>query len=416
MSRSAPTPFPGTLGVLFLHPPLLLSLLLLAACADGGKEVRPQSDVKVTAVHHLYSFRTLRGFGNFPPTGAVAFTDRGKLNLFDDSLYTIERPTGTSGSDRYAIANDGALSIYVTGAGNEPSVIFRGAYSLNTAPGTTQSDFFFTDRVTTNASPSIGLWYGTRVKPGQIELEGAWHLLSLHAIFGQSLPSPENVGRGAHGAVTVAAGAPGTLRTLSGTGTQGSSSLTFGGSIQNLLDGSSNGDGTCNLTVSYQVGGSTPDNRVMLAAGHENIVFGLDADESDGEAGLVLLVRKFDGSGSPVDSSRVPGTFFVGGHTLFVNPNNAGGDTFVGVVTLTSQGGFRLEAVGNNGQDFVYSGSFTLAADGGMTITIPGTSETWYGAIDRTYNSFAFVDGFVESRSNNTPELNFAFGVRRKAP
>ena len=49
-----------------------------------------------------------------------------------------------------------------------------------------------------------------------------------------------------------------------------------------------------------------------------------------------------------------------------------------------------------------------------MVISINGTNETWFAAIDLTYNTFAFIDDFEELRSNNTPELNFGFGVRRK--
>ena len=399
-----------------MHPFARRSLFVLAVsslcagCADGGEEDRPQSDVKITASHHMYGFRSLGGFGTFPVPTTAVLTDRGTLNLFDDSTYTITRSSGTSGADRYAIEEDGRLAIFVTGGGNEPSVLFRGGYALagtTSAPATYQ----FTDRVTTPNSPSFGFFYGVRVQAGQVELEGGWHLLSLHTVFGQTIVSPENVGRGVHGGVSVTAGAPGAVRTISGTGTQGTatqgtSNVTFTGSIQNLLDGSNNGDGTCNLTVGYN-----GDNRVMFAAASVDLVCGLDADETDGEAGALFLVRKFD---TAVDSVRVPGEFLVGGHTLFVNPTNSGSDAFTGVVTLSAQGGFRLDAVGSDGADFSYSGSYTLAQDGGMTISINGTNETWFAAIDRTYQTLVFVDDFIELRSNNTPELNLGLGVRRK--
>ncbi|MBL8729799.1 MAG: hypothetical protein JNM25_15330 [Planctomycetes bacterium] len=392
---------------------VLACLSIAAACADGGKETRPQSEVKLTASHHMFGFRSLAGFGTFPVPATAVTTDRGQLNLFDDSSYTIARTSGTSAADRYALETDGALSIFVTGSGSEPSVLFRGGYSLAGVNPTT-ADYQFTDRVSTTNSPSIGLFYGTRVVTGQVELEGGWHLLSLHTIFGQTILSPENVGRGVHGGVSVGAGAAGTLRTVSGTGTQGTSTqgtsaVTFGGSIQNLLDGSSTGDGSCNLTVAYN-----GDSRVMFAAASDNVVYGLDADETDGEAGILFLVRKFDAPATPVDSVRVPGSFLVGGHTLFVNPSNPGSDAFTGVVTLTAQGGFRLDGVGNSGADFAYSGSYVLAADGHLTVTISGTNETWFAAIDRSYQTLLFVDDFIELRSNNTPELNIGLGVRRK--
>lgn len=401
---------------------LLLLPVLFAGCADGGDEDRPLSEVRFAASHHLFGFRALRGFGTFPVPSTATFPDRARLNLFDDSTYTLTRSAGTSAPDRYALEDDGALAIYVAGTGREPTVVFRGAYGRvgandKTSPGTTP-DFFFTDRASTPASESIGLYVGTRVLSGQVELGGGWHLLSLHTIYGtaQTLLSPDNVGRGAHGGLLIDPGAAGTPRSISGTGTQGTSSLTFGGTIQNLLDGNQTGDGTCNLTLTYQLPGQGADTRVVQAAASANVVFGLDDDETDGEAGLVFLVRKFDPPATPVDSVRVPGRFLVGGQTLFVNPSNSGSDAFVGVVTLTAQGGFRLDATGNQGADFTYLGTWTLAADGGLTLSISGTNETWFAAIDRSYNTLVFVDGFVETRSNNVPELNLGFGVRQKSP
>ena len=384
----------------------------LSACADGGTKDTPQSQVAIAAEHHLFSLRSLRGFGTFPVPADAVETRTWKLNLFDDSTYTLTTSSGTSAPDRYALENDGTLSIYVAGFGNEPSQIFLGGYSLGA--GQAQPDLFFTDRVSSPNSQRIGLFYGTRVVQGQVELAGAWHVLSLHVVFDQTILSPENVGRGAHGGVSIATGAPGDARAISGTGMQGTSSLTFSGSIRYLLDAQGNGDGTVNLSLGYQLTGQAVDTRVLQAAASERVVFALDENSGDGEAGLVTLVRKFDAPTTPVDSVRVPGTFLVGGHTLFINPSNSGSDTFVGVVTLTPQGGFRLDATGNNGADFTYTGSYALAADGGMTISIDGTNETWFAAIDTSYNSFALIDDFEELRPNNIPELNFAFGVRRQ--
>ena len=398
---------------------IALSLsVLLSGCANGGKETRPQSEVKISAGHHLFGFRTLRGFGTFPVPPTAVLTDRGTLNLFEASTYTVSRPNGTGTTttteDRYALATPGDLSVYVTGSGNEPSVLFRGAYSQVNASG--PFDYFFTDRVASPQSPSLGLWFGTRKVTGQVELEGSWHLLSLHAVLSATLQSPENVGRGARGAVTIASGAAGAARAISGTGTQFSSALTLSGTIQNLLTGTPlSGDGSCNLTVGYQITGQPLESRVMLSAATNNLVLGLDADETDDRAGLLAMVRKFDTPTNPVDSVRIPGKFLVGGHTLFVNPTNSGSDVFVGTVTLTTGGGFRLDGIGNAGQDFSYTGTYTAALDGGLTITVSGTGETWFAAIDRSYNTLVLIDDFVETRSNNLPELNFVFGVRQKS-
>jgi hypothetical protein len=388
----------------------IVPVLTLTSCADGGEEDRPQSEVTINASHHMFALRSLAGFGTFPPPTSAVVTESAVLDLFDASTYTVTSATGTSGQDRYAIEEAGPFTIYVTGNSSEPSTAFLGAYSLVAD----QSDYFFTDRVSTNASPRIGLFFGTQIIDGQVELEGGWHVLSMHVIFDQTILSPDNVGRGAHGAVSISAGDPGTQRTISGTGFQGPGALTFGGTVQNLLDGNDEGDGSLNLSLSYQLDGQSADERIIESAANENVIFGVDKNNGDGEAGLVTMVRKFNAPTTPVDSVRVPGTFLVGGHTLFVNPSNPGSDSFVGTVTLSSQGGFRLDAVGNTGADFQYIGTYLLNQDGGMELTIEGTNETWFAAIDKTYNTFTFIDDFEETRANNTPELNFGFGVREK--
>ena len=393
----------------------LIPLLAFGACAQGGKDDRPQSDVLIAAQHHMFALRSLAGFGTFPVPSSAVVTERGLLNTFDDSTYTVTRPSGTSGTDRYALETDGVFSVLVTGTSTEPTTVFLGGYSLVDD----QPDYFFTDRVSTSGSPRIGMFFGTRVVNGQLELEGGWHLLSLHVIFDPSILSPDNVGRGAFGGVSITAGDPGTQRTISGTGFQGASNqataaLTFGGAAQNLLDAQNTGTGELNLTLDYQLSGQSVDARIVESAGNENVIVGVDEDSGDGEAGLVTLIRKFDAPSAPVDPASVPGTFLVGGHTLFLNPSNSGSDTFVGTVTLTPQGGFRLDATGNTGADFSYIGTYTLAPDGGMTIDVEGTNEDWFAAVDRSYNTLAFVDYFQELRPSNNPELNFGFGVRRK--
>lgn len=393
-----------------MKPLWIVPVLTLAGCADGGEEDRPVSEVTISASHHMFALRSLAGFGTFPPPESSVVTENGLVNLFDESTYSVTNNGSTSGTDRYAIENDGTFTIFVTGNATEPSTAFLGGYSLVAD----QPDYFFTDRVSTNNSPRIGMFFGTQVVEGQVELEGGWHVLSLHVIFDQTILSPDSVGRAAHGGISISAGAAGTQRTISGTGFQGTAALTFGGTVQNLLDPMTNsGDGSLNLTLSYQLNGQSADSRVVEAAANENIIFGLDKNNGDGEAGFVTMVRKFDAPTTPVDSVRVPGTFLVGGHTLFVNPSNPGSDAFVGTVTLTAQGAFRLDAIGNTGADFQYIGTYSLNPDGGMELTISGTNETWFAAIDKTYNTFTFIDDFEELRANNTPELNFGFGVRQ---
>jgi hypothetical protein len=394
--------------------PLLVPLCLATACADGAKENVPQSEVKITAVQHMFGLRSLAGFGTFPIRPTVAFPDRGRLNFFDDSRYTVARTGGTSSADRYALDRAGALSLFLTGSGREPSVIFRGGYWLpRTSEPSTVPVMYFTDRVSTPNSPSIGLYYGMRVGTDPVELEGAFHLLSIHAIFNGGVASPENVGRAAFGSVSIAAGTTGSNRAISGNGTEGrtasgTTSITFGGSIQNIVNGTTS-DGDCNLTLNYGT-----DARICFAAATPNLVLALDADTADNEAGLIAMVRKFDTPA--LDPARVLGRFLVGGYTLFINPSNPGCDAFVGTVNLSTGNAFTMNAVDHLGRDFVYTGTWSATADGEMTFAINGTNETWKGAISRDYQTLLINDDFRELRSNSQIELNFVLGVRENPP
>ena len=395
--------------------------LLVAACAQGGTVDTPQSEVRIAANHHVFSFRTLPGFGTFPASDTDVFTTSGLFELRDDSTFQFTA-NGVTTSDRYAITKDGTLSVFFTGSGRDPSVVFRGGYGLvDDLPA-----IFFTDRVSTTSSPSIGLYYGTRVIPGQVDLEGDWHLLSLHVIFAALQPPPVaqtsyNIGRGVHGSIQVAAGQPGEARAITGTGSESgvdpnSHNLTFGGTIQNLLQNGT-GDGSCNLTLDYSPQSGT-DSRAFDAVAGPDYVLALDSDESDGEAGVAFLVRKFDAPATPADPARVAGDYLVGGHTLFVNPANAGADTFIGRMTLSTPtsgtGGFRLDFEDHLGRSFFYAGTYTVADDGGIAMHVNGTNETWFAAINRAYDTLFFVDDVVEVRANNTPELNLAMATRVK--
>ena len=396
----------------------LLPVLTLTSCSED--DGRPPSEILISSRHHLFGLRSSADFEMFPVQANDVVTSRGYLEMTNDSVYTITFAAGNSASDNYAIGNAGSLSIYNSGSGNEPTTVFSGAYSMvGNNQVDNEADYFFADRATTPGSPRVGLFFGTRALNGQVELEGDWHMMSLHIIFDQFTVSPDNLGRAAFGDLSITAGAPGEQRDITGSGFQGAvnqltTAMTFGGTVRNLLNGQATGDGALNLTLEY-----TPDPQPVVdtriiqgAAGTENVIFGLDENTGDGEAGLITMIRKFDPVTAPIDPDSVAGTFLVGGHTLLLNPNDSGSDAFVGTVTLTTQGGFRLDSVGNAAESS-YVGSYTLANDGGMTIEIEGTEESWFAAIDKSYNTFAFIDYFQETRPNNVPELSFGFGVRR---
>lgn len=403
---------------------LALALLIpLAACADGGKDEQPDSVIKFAADHHLFGFRTLFGFGTLPIRTSVVFPDRGTLALKADGTYTVERATGTA-SNYYSITRRGALTVYVAGGGRDPWTVFQGGYApLPTwnppptplGPVPAETTLTFTDRVVSDTSPSIGLYFGLRTAtpPAPIELEGDWHFGSIHVIFGQSLLAPENVGRAAWAEGTdIAGGGTGTSRAISGTGEQGNgTTLTLTGSIQNIVSGTPpTSTGACNLTLTFN-----GDSRVCRAAANTRLILALDDDPGDGEAGLIAAVRAFAATSTETSAAAdsLHGEYLVSGYTTFVNPSDPGSDAFTGIATFATGGAFRLDAVDHLGREFSYVGTFALRTNGAMTLTINGTNETWYGAVATDYQTVMLVDDFRETRVNNKPELNFLLGTRR---
>ncbi len=398
----------------------LVPILVCAACAEGGSVETPASEVTLAANDHVMWFRSLPGFQAAATRPEAVNSGRALMAWTTESTYTLRfLPDGIPTSpERYALEEVGTLAIYQTGSGRNPSTIFRGGYHIDA----TRPDLFFTDRVSAGNSPSVGLYWGLRAVPGQNELGGEHRLFSLHVMMQPSaISTPRSVARAAYGDVTLSGGAPGELRTLTGTGFESGSdpspvAVTFGGSAQDLLDGSSQGDGACNLTVDYTNAGSPTDARVFRGAANEDLLLAVDEDESDTASGLCCLVRKFDAPASPADPAQCIGVFVTGGHTCFVNPTNAGSDTFIGEIELSQGGAFRLDGVSHLGVDFAYTGTYTVADDGALTVTVNGTNETWHGAISRSYGTLVLLDATVENRANNTPELNLIYGIRKRTP
>jgi hypothetical protein len=401
-----------------MRPLLSFSLFVLCfGCAQGGQTNTPQSAVKIAATHHLFGLRALGGFSAFPVPPEEVFPDHGLLTLANDSTYTVTRTSGTSPSDQYALANDGTLNIYSTGTGRVPTVIFPGAYGLMGD----RADFWFCDLSSTSASPSLGMFFGTRVTPGTADLAGQWTLCSLHILFpSSSLISPNNVARAANALLTVdpdPANDPGTLRVVNGTGTDSAGTpLDFLGSTIQYLVVNGTGDGTVNMTLNYRDSRqpvNTADARVFQTALGKDILFAAQTDESSGEAGLAVLMRTFPNPGPAADPALLAGTFLAGGLTFFVNPTAAGTDGCIGTLTLTAARAFTLDMVGHQNIEFTYTGTYALDPTGRITFTVSGTNETWHGAVTRDYNAVMILDDFVETRANNTPELNLFLGLRQ---
>ena len=381
----------------------LLPLVLLA-CAEGGREDRPLSEVRISASHQMFGFSGLASLSATQVQPDEIFSDHATWNLFDNSTYSVTRPSGTSSPREYALEMNGELTVLINPVDPRQSTpVFRGAYGLAGDTGF----FFFTDRLITAASGDLGIFWGSRITQQPVDFSGDWHLFSLHVLFSSStVPNPDDIARAVGGSVTADLGDPGTELALTGSGMESTSaSLELAGHIQDL------GNGNVNLTVSYAVASqpATADERVFVATHGPNVVLALDADETDGEAGLLALVHKREGI---AELALLAGEFLIGAQTVFPNPNNPGSDAALGRLTFTALGAFRMDMTGSRGIDFTYQGSFTLDHDGLLTLTVAGTDETWLGAVDQDYNTVVIIDHVIEQRSNNTPELNLFIALR----
>jgi hypothetical protein len=374
---------------------------MLAACAKGGGNDRPASEVTIAASHQMFGSRGRPSFNKFPVDPAFMLSDVGTLTLANDSTYTVQQGSGTSAPQGYAIAKDATFTITVPLAGRAPTH-FIGAYSLE---GDTLA-YFFTDRFAPSATgDAVGLIWGTRHTGSMPDLEGDWHVFSLHVIFAPANSSQVagNVGRAVGGTLSIDSAGD-----ITGSGKESTTQdVTFTGSS------SVTANGAVTLELDYKIGATT-DTRGFAAGVSNTVILGLDEEETDGETGLVGLLRKRTGT---KDLTKLAGTYAVGMQTIFVNPVRAGIDAAYGSITFDETDGFELKATGQqNGQaaPFTYTGKYTLADDGTLVLTIPDTQETWMGAVDQDYKVLLIADNFVEVRTGSElPELNLVLGIRR---
>ena len=66
----------------------VLPLLMVSACAEGGEESKPQSEVTINASHHMFALRSEVSLGSLPIQEETVVTQHGLINLFDDSTYS----------------------------------------------------------------------------------------------------------------------------------------------------------------------------------------------------------------------------------------------------------------------------------------------------------------------------------------
>ena len=421
---------------------LLLAIPFYVGCADGGETEVTQSSIQVADQHYVWGLNSPTSFVAFPIQATEIVPAWGSFTLSSNSQYQISL-NGSTGVDGYSIDDTGELSVFVVPSSRAPTIRYLGAYGIEGDTGV----YYFTDRYTTSASNNLGMFWGTRIVTGPADMEHGWHFFSQHIVFGNSL----DVGRAVAGRIDID-----DQGVITGSGTESTRvGLTFGGQINSF------GDSRVDLTIDY-IDSQSTDTRVFLASAGERITIttprtpkgpkpagghtslgavgtnlppdladkpvtpwiadryvphlalGIDADTSDGEAGLVAMVAVRTDAADP---ALLEGSYHAGVHTVFVDVTNPGTDTAAGKITFDKNGAFNFTGTGAGGVGFSYDGSYLLAADGKITLTISGTGETWIGAVDQDYQNVIIADNFVEQRTGaKPPELNLFIGIREATP
>ena len=387
----------------FDRNPLLLSsalgLLFLAACAEGGEEERAKSEIRLEASHHMFGLQANRQFKEFPIDPRRISADIGTLLLSEDSLYRIRRQSQTSGANDYSLAKNGRFGVMIDRGARLSRIRFAGGYGLEGD----SNIYYFVDRFATSSAPFVGLFWGTRLVAGDPALTGDWHVVSLHTVFSKSqVLDPRNVAVALGGKLSIDKDGK-----ITGKGVESTrATLDLAGTVKGF------DDGRVDVALTYKDSQGS-DDRVFRAAAGKAVILGVDGDEPDGEVGLIAMIQQRT---DKADSNKLKGDYFCGGYTVFVSPTRSGTDAFDGTLTFSASGAFRLEAVGADGGDFAYSGTYDLEDDGSLELTVNGTKETWYAAVSQDYNTVILVDNFVESRGTTAkpPELNIGLAIRKK--
>lgn len=373
---------------------LLATSLLLFACAEGGKQDRIQSEVKISADHHMFAFKGEQAFPQFPIRGEDLQVESGILSFNDQSLWTLD---GQAGS-RYELAKTGALVFRVPN-GRNADLVFPGGYGLSGDTGL----FFFADIT----KPKVGLFFGAKTVRATSNVTGDFHVFSLLVLTtGNAVVDPDNVARAFAGSITT---------DTAGMVTAGAGVESTGATLSLTGDLRAFNDGSVEVGLSLDTGTTrTPRSFTAAAAVTQSqpvttsVLIGHETADNDA-AGLIALVRKRDGRANLTD---LAGEYWLGAVTLFANPTNAGTEGSYGTLTLTSTGGWRVDARDSR-TTYRLSGAFEIDADGTMRITNNATREEWKGAFDQDYQTVVFVDNDLTGTSATRPELNLFVALRK---
>jgi hypothetical protein len=392
--RQIPRRVPFLAGSSLLRCAWLPLAWLLSACAEGGKQDRIESEVKVTADHHMFGFKAEQAFPQFPVRSEDLQVESGLLGFNDQSQWTLD---GRAGS-RYELAKTGALVFRVPN-GRSADLVFQGGYGLSGDTGL----FFFADTV----KPKVGLFFGARTVRATANVTGDFHVFALTVLTtANAVVDPDNVARALAGSLTTDA---------SGEVTAGTAAESSGATLTLRGDLRAFNDGSVEVGLSLDTA-STRTPRSFTAAATvtqsqpvtTSVLLGHETADNDA-AGMIALVRKRDGRANLAD---LAGDFWVGALTVFANPSNAGAEGSYGTLTITSTGGWRLDARDST-TTYRLSGTLTIDANGAMRLTNNATREEWKGAFDQDYQTLVIADNDIAGTSASRPELNLFLALRK---
>lgn len=387
-------PTPLSLGCLF--PVALILLLLPLACSSGGDDENIRPELTISSTSHFFGLSGRTTFQSFPVTSGEVSPLVGLLIMGADGRFQI-RVDGTNlADDAYELEADGTLQLRLSQP-NAPTVVWKGAYGLSGDSG----DLFLSDRVS-----EVGLYLGTAALPGTADplaMAGDWHLFTNNVIFSQvALPDSDEIGRAFAANIVLADDG-----SFTGSGFESTSplaTLPTSGTVAPFADGT--------FVVNADVGGVT---RIFSAGGDTNLVLGADDDESNGDAGLMAMMRH---RSAVADLVELAGTYQLGSWDILVAPNDSGFCSTLGSLEITENGDFKINVVNNFGAPISIDGTFTTSDTefGGLLfdVPIPGSSltETWRGAVDEDYKTIVMLDNFKEVRQDGQAALRFYVGVR----
>gem|GEM_PF-3486617 len=391
----------------------LLLLALAGACSKGGEQTT--SPVKLAQDSFFLSLGAAARITTFPIPVSVLSASDGLLLLADDGRYRTQNPPRSPSSPSpYFLDEDGRLRLRVPLSTFNVNATFYGAMDLNG-----KAALFFVDRVRKNRD--IGkdrprLFLAVPKISGSPNLKGGWHALGSTLEFAKAgTPvSADRIGRAFAG--TLNFDAAGNLSNSSWTDSTGSrGTLVLVGGKAKTFSG-----GELELTLDLKGRAATGVQSYSGAVGKHLAVL-LDGDPTDGNAGLLVLVRK---QANPPDKTKLVGTWWIGTHTIFNNPNDpipnksievsAGSDAAEGTLTLDDKGGFEIRITGILGTSFGYKGTWKTAPNGGILLREADQARDWVGAVDPDHGYLVFSDAVTRSASRRTDyEIGLWFGVKK---